>query len=147
MTLAGYVTGWATEYAAGIEYAAEGGAEAIERYLDDMDANGGFITNERGEYCGTRIELCVSPHVTFYPHTGIVRTRDTSARQTVTVGVKVSDAAREAFNEYFAAWFEIAQASGDFDEHCGQDGNAWSWHYDEDVIDIFAPLYFPEAAE
>lgn len=113
MTLAGYVTSWATEYAAGIEHAAELGDNAIEEYLFDMDASWTFITDKRGEYCGARVELCPSPHVTFNPHTGIVRTRDTSARQNVTVGVKVSDAAREEFNAYFAAIFELAQASRD----------------------------------
>lgn len=111
MTLAGYVTGWATEYAAGIDAAGLGGDDAIEEYLFDMDAQWTFITDKRGEYHGAQVELCPSPHVTFNPHTGIVRARDTSIRQAVTVGVKVSDAAREEFNAYFAAIFELAQAS------------------------------------
>lgn len=113
MTLAGYVTGWATEYAAGIDAAGLGGDNAIEEYLFDMDASWAFITDKRGEYCGARVELCPSPHVTFNPHTGIVRTRDTSARQTVTVGVKVSKAAQEFFDEYFSTLFELAQGSRD----------------------------------
>lgn len=114
MTLAGYVTGWATEYAAGIEYVAElGDDDAVDEYLFDRDAQWTFITDKHGEYRGTRIELCPSPHVTFNSHTGIVRARDTSARQTVTVGVKVSKAAQEFFDEYFSTLFELVQGSRD----------------------------------
>lgn len=114
MTLAGYVTGWAAEYAAGIESVAGlGDDDAIEEYLFDMDAQWTFITDKHGEYRGARVELCPSPRVTFNPHTGIVRVRDTSAKYSVTVGVKVSKAAQEFFDEYFSTLFEMIQASRD----------------------------------
>ena len=113
MTLVGYVTSWATEYASGIEHAAKLGGNAIEEYLFDVDTQWTFKVNKRGEFCGAQVEFAYSPKVTFNSYTGILRARDASAKHCAVVSVKVSDEAREEFNAYFADVFELAQACGD----------------------------------
>lgn len=112
MTTAGYTLGWLREYVCGLEYAAERGA--IEEYLFETDAEFNFRVDNRGKFAGVVVELAYSPAVKFDSATGIVYAHEVSARHNVHAHARISDAAREEFNDYFSALFELAQASDSF---------------------------------
>lgn len=112
MTTAGYTVGWLAEYVAGLEYAAERGA--IEEYLYEVDAEFTFNVDAAGNFAGAMVTLAGNPRINFNSDTGIVRARSTSPHHTVVAWQRLTNAAREEFNAYFAEVFELAQVCEDF---------------------------------
>ena len=112
MTTAGYTVGWLAEYVAGLEYAAERGNFA--EYLFDVDADFNFAVDNEGNFAGAMVTLCNSPAVKFNSARGIVYAHEVSAKHNVHAHARISDAAREEFNAYFAEIFELVQDCEDF---------------------------------